>query len=226
MRRDALTGQAQSAVEELIRTELLRRGVTDPRIIAAFRSVPRQEFVLPEDAPRAYENRALAIGWNQTISQPLMIGLMLEALRAGPEDTVLEVGTGSGYQAALLSELAGRVITLERIPELAREASARLRDLGYDRVTVIEGDGSCGYEPEAPYSRIIVSCAAPAPPARLLDQLRDGGIVVVPVGSLSGQTLTVVTREGDDIREERRGGCVFVPLVGEGGWPGTPEESR
>lgn len=224
MRRDATTGQADSVVENLIRTELLPRGVTDPRIIAAFRAVPRQAFVLPEDTSRAYENRALAIGCGQTISQPLMIGLMLQALRAGAEDTVLEVGTGSGYQAALLSELAGSVITMERIPELAIDASTRLASLGYDRVTVIEGDGSCGYAPEAPYSRIIVSCAAPALPARLVEQLSDGGIMVAPVGTLSEQTLTVATRAGDEIRQERRGGCVFVPLVGKDGWPDTAEE--
>ncbi len=221
-----MTAQADSAVENLIRTELLPRGVTDPRIIAALRAVPRQAFVLPEDTSRAYENRALAIGRCQTISQPLMIGLMLEALRAGPEDTVLEVGAGSGYKAALLSELAGRVITIERISELAIEASERLAALGYDRVKVIEGDGSRGYEPEAPYSRIIVSCAAPAPPARLIAQLRDGGIMVVPVGSLSEQILTVLTRAGDEIRQERRGACVFVPLVGEGGWPQSTNEPK
>lgn len=214
---------AESPVERLIETDLIPRGVTEPQILEAFRRVPREEFVGEEARARAYDNEALCIGLGQTISQPLMIGLMLQALRTRPQDTVLEIGTGSGYQAALLSVLARRVISIERLPELARLASQRLDSLEAANVTVIQRDGSRGYPPEAPYDRIIVSCAAPATPARLCDQLRCGGILVVPVGSLQEQTLTVVTREPGGFVEERRGSCVFVPMIGEDGWREEPE---
>jgi protein-L-isoaspartate(D-aspartate) O-methyltransferase len=199
--------------------QLERRGVRDPRVLDAMRRVPRHLFVPAERRGEAYEDRALPLGSGQTISQPLMVALMTEALAAGAGARLLEIGTGSGYQAAVLAELAAEVVTMERHPELAAAARARLAALGYGRVEVLVGDGSLGYPPRAPYDGIIVTAGAPRVPGALRAQLADGGRLVVPVGPALRQELVVVERQGDRLVETVGDPCVFVPLVGREGWP-------
>lgn len=198
---------------------LAREGIGDRRVLAAIGRVPREEFVPPAQRDSAYTDAPLPIGHGQTISQPLMVALMLQALDVQPGQSVLEVGTGSGYQAALLAELGGEVVTIERIPELAEEARQRLVRLGYGAVEVVVGDGSLGWLPRAPYDRIIVAAAAPRPPLPLLRQVADGGRLVVPTGTREVQTLLVLDRTGSTWRQQHRGSCRFVPLVGAAGWP-------
>jgi protein-L-isoaspartate(D-aspartate) O-methyltransferase len=209
----------------MIDTQLARRGIRDPATLAAIGLVPRERFVPASFRDRAYEDGALAIGHGQTISQPYMVARMVEALRLSEQGwpwtedppTVLEVGLGSGYQAAVLAQLGARVISIERDPALANEAEARLRDLGY-RVLVVVGDGSAGRPEDAPYAGIIVAAAAPAVPEPLVEQLADGARLVIPVGPRDAQVLTVVRRVGSAIERETLDGCVFVPLVGRHGY--------
>lgn len=202
----------------MVRSQIEARGITDPRVLDAMRRVPRDRFVPAPLAHAAYADQALAIGTGQTISQPYMVAAMTAALAlAGPE-RVLEVGTGSGYQAAILAELARTVVTIERHADLAAEAERRLRALGYANVTVVVGDGTAGYEPGAPYDAIIVTAGAPRIPPPLQAQLADGGRLVIPVGSSMGQELRVVRRAGDRWVETVGDACVFVPLIGAHGW--------
>jgi len=210
-------GRRQDA-ERLIAESLIPRGITDPAVLDAFRSVPRELFVPPEQLSRAYENSALPIGHGQTISQPLMIGIMLKALNASPGQKVLEVGTGSGYQAALLARMGLRVFTVERIPELAAAAADRLNRLGMADVRVVVGDGSLGLPEEAPFDRIIVACAAPELPQALAAQLAEGGKLVVPVGDRFSQRLCVASMRGGRLEVDYGDECVFVPLIGRQGW--------
>ncbi len=210
--------------ERMVQEALARRGIVDGRILAAFRRIPRELFVHPDYLARAYENSALPIGRGQSISQPLIIGVMLQSLAVQEGDRVLEVGTGSGYQAALLACLAAEVVTIERIPDLALSAQQRLRELGLTNVQVVVGDGSLGYSSSAPYHRIIAACAAPAVPAALVDQLVEGGRLVVPVGGRVEQRLAVVTRTATGVSTAYGDGCVFVPLIGQQGWRGVEEE--
>ncbi len=205
-------------VEALIKCALMPRGVANPRVLDAFRRVPREAFMPSEEAHRAYDNMALDIGFGQTISQPLMIGLMLQDLDIQPFHRVLEIGAGSGYQAALLSHMADEVISVERIPNLADRARVRLRNLGFENVTVVVADGSVGWPDNAPYDRIIVACAAPRVPEPLKQQLADCGKLLVPVGSRKLQRTLLVTRTGDEFSEIATEACVFVPLIGEEGW--------
>lgn len=198
---------------------LARQGIDDPDVLAAIGRVPREAFVAPEHRAHAYANVPLPIGQGQTISQPLMIALMLQALAVRPGQRVLEVGTGSGYQATLLAALGAEVVTIERHADLAAQARHRLEQLGYTAVEVVVGDGSLGWPPRAPYERIIVAAAAPQPPAPLLQQLADGGRLVIPTGSRERQTLQVIDREGEHWRRRAAGACRFVPLVGAAGWP-------
>ena len=194
---------------------LRSNGVTDKRVLTAFERVDRAAFVSETFAPRAYEDVPLPIGSGQTISQPSVIGLMVQALRLGPRDVVLEVGTGTGYQSAILSQLARRVYTVERHRGLAREARAAHATLGLSNVTVIVGDGSHGLPEQAPFDRIVVACAAEDPPGPLLSQLREGGSMVVPVGvSDAIQTLIKVTRTAQGYDYEELMPVRFVPLVG------------
>jgi protein-L-isoaspartate(D-aspartate) O-methyltransferase len=209
----------QAEIERLIAESLIPRGVTDPAVLNAFRSVPRELFVPPEQAHRAYENSALPIGHGQTISQPLMIGIMLQALEASPGQKVLEVGTGSGYQAALLARMGLKVFTVERIPALAEAARSRLERLGLQDVEVVVADGSRGLPEHAPFDRIIVACAAPDIPDALAGQLAEGGILVAPVGSRFSQRLCIVRRQEGKLSVEYGDECVFVPLIGQQGWP-------
>ncbi len=180
--------------------------------------VPRHRFLPdPEDAD-AYRDQPLPIGAGQTISQPYMVALMTENLGLCGDERVLEIGTGSGYQAAILAELSRHVISVERLPSLADRARAILADLGYHNVDVFVGDGSLGYPEAAPYDRVIVTAGAPRVADAWVEQLAEGGRLVAPVGGRWGQNLTVVTSSDGELRSETAGGCVFVPLVGEHGW--------
>lgn len=202
-------------VEEQVRG----RGVTDPRVIEAMLKVPRHLFVPEALSSQAYNDFPLPIGERQTISQPYMVGVMSEALQLRGDEKVLEIGTGSGYQAAVLALLARQVFSLERIPELARQARRTLDNCGFARVNIRVTDGTYGWENEAPFDGIVVTAGAPAIPRPYLEQLTLGGRLVIPVGDRISQILVRVTRRGEqDFREERLFGCRFVPLVGNHGW--------
>ena len=202
----------------MVERQLRARGVFDQAVLRAMSNVPREEFVAPEQRENAYEDRPLAIGCSQTISQPYIVASMLQAAELRAEDHALELGTGSGYQTALLAEIVRAVVTVERHPELAREAQERLYSLGYKKIEVIVGDGTLGYAPRAPYDVILVSAAAPQIPEALVDQLAVGGRMVLPVGSRELQDLILVRKEEDAIHHIRLDGCAFVPLIGEKGF--------
>ena len=195
-----------------------RRGIADDRVLAAIAAVPRELFV-PEDLRlRAYDDRALPIGHGQTISQPFMVATICAALELDADARVLDVGTGSGYQAAVLAEIAADVVTIERVPELAERARETLARAGYERVEVRVGDGTLGVPERAPFDGIAVAAAAPAVPDTLYEQLSVGGRVVLPVGSLRDQWLEVVERRADGPKVARSVPCRFVPLVGVAGF--------
>lgn len=199
---------------EMVRTQIAARGVRDEQVLAAMRSVPRELFVPEPRRDHAYEDHPLPIGEDQTISQPYIVALMAEAAGIGPGDRVLEVGTGSGYGAAVLSELAAHVWSIERLEGLAATARAVLADNGFDNVDVICGDGTAGWSPEAPYDAIVVTAAAPSVPDALVQQLADGARLVIPVGRHSGgQELLLVQRHGSRIEERDLGAVSFVPLI-------------
>jgi len=202
---------------QMVEYQIRRRGISDQRLLAAMEKIPRHRFI-PNPDISAYDDMPIAIGFGQTISQPYMVALMTELLCLEGAECVLEVGTGSGYQAAILAELAAEVYTLERFEALAERARLVLADLGYQNILVVVGDGTLGYPEKAPYDRIIVTAAAPRIAQPWLDQLADGGRLVLPLGQRWSQVLTVVTKQGDRIMQESHGGCVFVPLVGEHGW--------
>ena len=196
-------------------------GIRDNRVLAAMAAVPREFFVDEMQYPLAYDDRALPIDMGQTISQPLMVATMTQALQLRGEERVLEIGTGSGYQTAILAQLAAHVYSVERIQQLACVALDRVTKLGMENVTIYIGDGSLGWPEQAPYDRIIVTAAAPEVPAHLFNQLVSWGMMVIPVGKPDRQELLVVHRApwGPEVRS--LGGCLFVPLLGEGGWHDT-----
>jgi protein-L-isoaspartate(D-aspartate) O-methyltransferase len=202
----------------MVADQLVARGIRDPRVLDAMRRVPRHLFVPPEAAAWAYADRALPIAHGQAISQPYMVAVMTEALALRGNERVLEVGTGSGYQAAILADLAREVITIERRPELASAAEALLADCGYRNVRVLVGDGTQGFEDAAPYQGILVTAGAPHAVPRLEEQLADAGRLVIPIGPRDHQVLSVRTRRGDGLIETTLDQCVFVPLVGRDGW--------
>lgn len=202
----------------MVEHQIRRRGIADPRVLAAMAEVPRERFVPSADADDAYGDHPLGIGCGQTISQPYMVGLMTESLRLTGDEKVLEIGAGSGYQAAILAKLCRQVYSVERVAALAERARQTLADLGCDEVEVVVGDGSLGWPEAAPYDRIIVTAAAPKVADPWIEQLVDGGRLVVPLGDRWGQMLTVVTKRGAKTKQESICGCVFVPLVGEHGW--------
>jgi protein-L-isoaspartate(D-aspartate) O-methyltransferase len=197
---------------------LRKAGLQDERILAAIATTPREIFIDEAQRSIAYADRALPIGMGQTISQPLMVALMTQALQLGGQERVLEIGTGSGYQTAILACLASWVYSIERHQQLAYQAAKRLLQLGLHNVSLYVSDGSLGWPDAAPYDRILVTAAAPEVPTHLLDQLVTWGMLVIPVGSQERQDLLVVHRApwGPEIRS--LGSCVFVPLVGEKGW--------
>ncbi len=202
----------------MVEEQLRRRGIRDERVLDAMARVPRHEFVSPEHRDEAYEDHPIAIGEGQTISQPFVVADMLEALALRPEDVVLEIGTGSGYETAVLAELVRAVYSIERIASLAERARAVLQRLGYNNVTVVHGDGSQGLPEAAPFDAIVVSAAAPHVPKPLMDQLRDGGRLVIPVGSGFAQELQLVRKIGDNSTVLYLDGVRFVPLIGRDGF--------
>jgi protein-L-isoaspartate(D-aspartate) O-methyltransferase len=209
--------------ERMIERQIAARGIRDPRVLDALRAVPREEFVAPHLAELAYDDHPLPIAQGQTISQPYIVALMVEALEAQPGDRALEVGAGTGYAAAVLSRLAGEVYAIERHASLARAAADRLARLGFANVQVTAGDGSLGWPEHAPYDGIMVAAGGPEVPRALLDQLAPGGRLVLPVGPVEHQVLLRVRRAPDgSFRRESLGEVRFVPLVGEEGWPEEP----
>ena len=202
----------------MVETQLRRRGVNDAAVLKAMSAVPRHEFVPPEFRSRAYEDAPLPIGGGQTISQPYIVAAMTAALHLGGNERVLEVGTGSGYQAAILSVLSKEVFGIEYRSELATAAARRFEQLGFSNVHVHSGDGTLGLPEWAPFDAILVAAAAPAAPAPLLAQLADNGTMVVPVGDVENQELQLIHKTGDTFRVTMLDGCRFVPLVGAFGW--------
>jgi protein-L-isoaspartate(D-aspartate) O-methyltransferase len=202
----------------MVSAQLRERGIRDERVLAAMGKVPREAFVAPEHARDAYNDGPLPIGAGQTISQPYMVAAMVEALEVQPSDRVLEVGTGTGYEAAVLGEMAAEVWTIERHAELADRAGHILAELGYGNVHVVCRDGSQGLPEHAPFDKIVVAAGAPTAPPSLLAQLADGGILAVPVGNRVEQQLMIVRKSGGVIATSRHVLCCFVPLVGAEGW--------
>ena len=192
--------------------------IADKRVVEAMKRVPREAFVSPEQYHVAYDDRPLSIGFGQTISQPFIVALMVQALELNGDENVLELGTGSGYEAAILAELAQKVITVESVPELAESAKQVLDKLGYSNIEVHVAGRTMGWPEGAPYDAIIVSAGAPTVPQVLLEQLTGNGRLVIPVGSRWQQELLRVTKLRKGNRVENLGGCYFVPLIGEGAW--------
>lgn len=204
--------------DRMVNEQLVPRSIHDSRVLASFRKVPRHKFVKKEFQASAYSDHPLPVGEGQTISQPYMVALMTECLALTGREKVLEIGTGSGYQAAILAELAKEVITIERIEPLAKNAKEILGELGYTNVRVEVGDGTLGWKASGPYDRIIVTAGAPKIPSKLIEQLAVGGRLVIPVGSSLTQMLTLIEKKKDGLRTTEICGCMFVPLVGKGGW--------
>ncbi len=203
---------------EMVRKQLRLRGITDERVLEAFTSVPRHLFVPRKHRDSAYSDAPLPIGHGQTISQPYIAALMTQLLEIKPGERVLEVGTGSGYQTAILAFMGAKVYTVERKRPLLDKAAAALSEAGVEGVNFREGDGSLGWEKESPFDGIIVAAGAPGPPSPLLEQLKPGGRLVIPVGGSGRHELMVYLKEGSGkIRSSSYGGCMFVPLVGEHG---------
>ena len=204
--------------KEMVNFQLAARGISDARVLEAMREVPRERFVDPVYLSRAYDDSALPIGWGQTISQPYMVAVMTEALDLKGDETVLEIGTGSGYQAAVLARLARRVFTIERIEPLPARTRDLFEEMGIGNVTVRSSDGTQGWPEEAPFDGIIVTAAAPSVPLPLVEQLAEGGRIVVPVGDLAFQELLIGRKKGGRLETRVSTGCVFVPLIGRFGW--------
>jgi protein-L-isoaspartate(D-aspartate) O-methyltransferase len=208
---------------EMIEKQLRRRGIKDGAVLAAMLAVPRHDFVPQELRARAYEDAPLPIGSGQTISQPYIVAAMTAALHLQPHHRVLEIGTGCGYQAAVLSQLAKEVFTIERRPELASAASEKLSRLGYSNVHVHCGDGTLGLPEFAPFDAILVAAAAPTVPKPLLTQLAEGGRMIIPVGDSENQELQLIEKRAESFPTRMLEGCRFVPLVGFHGWPKPPQ---
>jgi protein-L-isoaspartate(D-aspartate) O-methyltransferase len=210
----------------MVEDQLVRRNIRDQRVLAAMRTIPRHLFVPDDQRHLAYIDAPLSIGSGQTISQPYIVALMTELLELEQSESVLEIGTGSGYQAAILSQLARHVYSIERIPALAGRAEAVIMGLGIDNVHIVGGDGTQGLEAYAPYHGIIVTAAAPRVPEPLEGQIAPGGRLVLPVGSRGGQILEVWRRRDEKLVCEKVAPVAFVPLIGENGWPEEGDSSR
>lgn len=207
------------ARERMVRQQIAARGIRAERVLDAMRSVPRHLFVPLESRHSAYMDGPLSIGQGQTISQPYIVALMTEALELRGHERVLEIGTGSGYQAAILSQLAFQMYTVERIPELASRAQDLFRQLGYDNISMHVGDGTLGWLEHAPYEAIIITAAAPEIPRPLTDQLAEGGRLVAPIGGSWSQSLVRVRKQRGHLRRQELTSVAFVPLIGQHGWP-------
>jgi protein-L-isoaspartate(D-aspartate) O-methyltransferase len=208
----------EEARKEMVYSQLISRGISDRNVIDAFLKVPRELFVPLADRSFSYDDGPLPIGEGQTISQPYMVALMTLSLRLSGGEKVLEIGTGSGYQSAILAEMGCKVYSVESLPRLARKAETLLKKLGYN-VRIKVGDGTLGWEEYSPYERIIVTAGGPSVPNSLFAQLKEKGIMIIPVGDLHHQELTLVTKANGRMRMENLGGCQFVRLKGREGWP-------
>ncbi len=203
----------------MVDTQIIARGIKDQRVIEAMRKVPRHLFLDEALWPQAYEDHPLPIGEKQTISQPYIVALMTEALKLKGNEKVLEIGSGSGYQTAILAELAEQVYTIERIPTIAKQARKIFDKLHYNNIVLTIADGSSGWKDHSPYDGIIVTAASPSTPKPLLEQLAIGGRFVIPIGTEAGQELMVYEKIAEnEFKQEDHGGCRFVKLVGEYGW--------
>lgn len=207
----------------MVERQLRRRGIHDERVLEAMAAVPRERFVPDAVRRSAYNDSALPIGHEQTISQPWVVAAICQALELSGDENVLEIGTGSGYSAAVLARLARHVISLERVPELGESAQRKLAELGIGDVEVIVADGSQGYEPEAPYDAIAVHAATPEAPHSLLSELAPGGRLVVPIATGSADLLTAFRRDAEGLHQETIGPCRFVPLIGAEGFSSSSD---
>ncbi len=205
----------------MVTTQLIPRGIKDERLLRVMRKVPRHLFVDEYVQDKAYDDMALPIGDGQTISQPYMVAVMTELLELTGDEKVLEIGTGSGYQTAILAELSKEVFTIERFANLSDRAKEKLTALDYDNIRFMVGDGTKGWPEEAPFHRILVTAGAPDIPETLAAQLTEGGIIVIPVGDFLSQRLVKGRKHKEKLSEEYHTPCVFVPLVGEYGWKDT-----
>ena len=204
--------------EFMVRTQLIPRGIKDERVLMAMEKVPRHLFIDASIAYKAYDDMALPIGEGQTISQPYMVAVMTELLELRGDEKVLEIGTGSGYQAAILAELSKEVYTIERVVVLAEKAMERFRSLGYSNINVKADNGTLGWPEEAPFDRIMITAGTPKIPDPLKEQLSEGGIIIAPVGERFSQQLLKVKKSKDRLSEEYHTPCIFVPLIGKYGW--------
>jgi protein-L-isoaspartate(D-aspartate) O-methyltransferase len=202
----------------MVERQIAARGVHDPRVLAAMEEIPRHLFIPPPYDRAAYDDNPVPIGNGQTISQPYIVAVMTALLHPEATDNMLEIGAGSGYQAAVLSRLVKRLTTIERIKTIADLARKNLKTIGIDNVVVIEGDGTLGYPDNAPYNGIIITAATPDVPQPLLEQLAEGGTIVVPVGGRDLQDLITIHKQGTSFTREFHGGVRFVPLIGQYGW--------
>jgi len=217
-RTDSGFSEYEIARNRMVNDQIVRRGISDERVLAALRTVPRHLFVDQAFWPRAYSDHPLPIGHDQTISQPYIVAVMSQELSVDGTEKVLEIGTGSGYQAAVLAAIGCTVYTVERIPELSKLAGGIIHSLGLKNVYIRVGDGTLGWKEKAPFDRIIVTAGAPAVPDVLMAQLASPGRMVIPVGDRISQQLLVVSRNDQMIEKRYVTGCTFVPLVGELGW--------
>jgi protein-L-isoaspartate(D-aspartate) O-methyltransferase len=213
-----MTSEFENRARDMVELQLRQRGVRNKHVLEAMRQVPRHEFVPPDLVGAAYEDRPLPIGEHETISQPYIVAVITDATHVARGDRALEIGSGTGYQAAILAQLGASVCAVERNPRLAEESRGRLARLGYTNVEVFSGDGSDGLAERAPFDVIVLSAGTPAVSPTLLGQLAEGGWLVAPVGSLQQQELLVLHRQGGKITTESAGACQFVPLIGKGGW--------
>lgn len=204
-------GQRKRMVEK----HLIPRGIKDQKVLEAFRKIPRHLFVDPAQRHMAYNDHPLPIGLEQTISQPYIVALMTESLELKGDEKVLEIGTGSGYQTAILAELAQHVYTLERLPRLSEKAKKILQELGYNNISLKTGDGTKGWPEEAPFDRILVAAATESVPSPLLEQMSTGGRMIIPLGDILLQDLVLIVKDEQGINKRNLGGCHFVPLIGE-----------
>ncbi len=213
-----MTDDLQEARNDMVLKQLLHRGIRNPRVLDAMRKVPRERFLPPSQRDRAYADQALPVDCQQTISQPYIVALMTEAMELDGEQRVLEVGTGTGYQTAILAELAREVVTIERHAALSEQAARVLNELGYRNIEARVGDGTLGCPERAPFDAVMVTAAASRCPPALFEQLREGGVLVIPLGGRDVQTLEAVCKVGGAPESESLSACRFVPLIGEQGW--------